>query len=139
LYVAGVCYPNPLAADVVNSLKEEGYRLILASDPTTPNESQIIRTRWAGLNPDDFELITSFEDFHHCKPNLRYYQEILDIQNLKADECIMVGNDIVCDMTANKLGLDVFLITAESQEKYCYDASIYKSGSLQDFCDFMTK
>ncbi len=40
-----------------------------------------------------------------------YYQEILDRQGLKAEECLMIGNDKREDLAAGKLGIRTYLVT----------------------------
>lgn len=131
--------PNNSAKNVIQSLKEHNYRLILATDPMSPKDAQILRTKQAGLDPNDFELITSYEDFHYCKPNLNYFREILTRQNLTPQECIMVGDEIVSDMSASALGLSVFLITSNNDNYSASDLAKYPNGSLTDLCDYLTK
>jgi len=131
-------HKNKIANIVIEMLKNSGYDLLIATDPIMPQFAQKLRTKWAGLEADDFLMITSYENFHYCKPKTEYYQEILDKLKISAEKCIMVGNDIGNDMIASKIGLDIFLITqnlcsADKSHTNC------KSGSLTDFCDFMLK
>ena len=47
----------------------------------------------------------------HCKPNPEYYQDILKMTGLKADEALMIGNDIKEDIEpTSMLGIDSLLI-----------------------------
>ena len=69
------------------------------------------RIRWAGLDPADFETVTTYENSRFCKPDPRYYREILNNAGLAPEECIMVGNDVREDMAAQTLGMQVFLLT----------------------------
>ncbi len=105
------CGFNPEAAEVIGWLKERDTRRILATQPLFPKIATLQRIRWAGLDPADFEWMTSYENSRHCKPDVRYYQDILDEAGLKPEECIMVGNDAREDMVAEKLGMRVFLLT----------------------------
>ena len=66
--------------------------------------------RWAFLDPADFELITSYENMHFCKPHPEYYQEILDYLGEEAASCMMVGNEVEEDMVAGSLGMKTFLL-----------------------------
>ena len=95
----------------MEKLKQLGLKIIIATNPFFPKIATHQRITWAGLNPNDFALVTTYENSRFCKPNLAYYQDILDKFGLKADECIMVGNDMGEDMIAQKLGLKVFLLT----------------------------
>ncbi len=99
------------AAETVARLKERGKTLVLASNPIFPRIAQENRMRWAGLDPADFEYITSYENSRYCKPNPAYYTEICEKLRLSPSDCIMVGNDAREDLAARKVGLDVFLLT----------------------------
>ena len=44
----------------------------------------------AGLSTDDFALITTYDNSSYCKPNPKYYVEILEKFGLKPEECLMV-------------------------------------------------
>ena len=115
----------PLASEVISLVKELGLRLVLATNPVFPSIATEKRIKWAGLSPSDFELYTTYENSSFCKPNIAYYEEIIKKLGLKAEECLMVGNDVTDDMIAEKLGMKVFLLT---------DCLINKTGrSLSDF------
>ena len=43
--------------------------------------------------------------------NLKYYEEILEKNGLKPEECVMIGNDVSEDMITEKLGMKAFLLT----------------------------
>ena len=105
------CGFAPEAAPLVRRLKESGLRVILATNPLFPAVATESRIRWAGLEPSDFEWVTTYENSCYCKPNPAYYQEILDKLGLDAGECVMVGNDVQEDGAAAKLGLRVFILT----------------------------
>lgn len=109
--VAEVCGHNPAAKALIDGLKERGLRLVLATNPLFPAIATHSRVRWAGLEPEDFCHITTYENSRFCKPNPDYYREILDKLGLQPEECVMVGNDEGEDGAAAKLGLQVFLLT----------------------------
>ena len=109
--VAAVCGKVPAAKALIDGLKARGLRLVLATNPLFPAIATHSRVRWAGLEPTDFVHITTYENSSRCKPNPAYYQEILDKLGLRAEECVMVGNDAQEDGTAAKVGLPVFLLT----------------------------
>lgn len=109
--VAQVCGHDPASKKLIDSLKARGLRLVLATNPLFPAIATHSRIRWAGLEPEDFELVTTYENSSCSKPNPAYYQEILDKLGLKAGECVMVGNDATEDVAAAKVGLPVFLLT----------------------------
>lgn len=121
----------------VLSLKDKGYKLVLATNPLFPKDAINHRISWAGFSPDFFDYITYFEHNHYCKPQLKYYEEILRDINKKPEECLMVGNDVQEDLIAGKLGIKTYLITDnllhKSDESICCD---YK-GSYMEFVNFL--
>ena len=70
--IKDICGFAPGAAEVVKRLKEKGLRVALETNPLFPNIATESRIRWAGLEPKDFELLTTYETSRHCKPNLDY-------------------------------------------------------------------
>ena len=109
--VQAVCGHNPQAKETVDFIKSKGLRVALATNPIFPAIATEKRTAWAGLSVEDFELYTTYENSSYCKPNLKYYQEIIDKLGVTPEECLMVGNDVSDDMVAEKLGMKVFLLT----------------------------
>ena len=127
-----VCGHNPQAAETIALVKQKGLRVTLATNPIFPAIATESRIRWAGLSPEDFELYTTYENARYCKPNLKYYQDILDQMGLQAEECLMVGNDVTEDMVVRQLGMKVFLLTdciINSEEK---DISVYPNGGFPE-------
>ncbi|MBE6932433.1 MAG: HAD family hydrolase [Ruminococcaceae bacterium] len=138
--VQEVCGFDPNAAKTVRSLKERGIRVILATNPIFPAIATQSRIRWAGMEPADFELITTYENIGRSKPYPAYYEEILRRQNLRAEECLMVGNDVRDDMVAEKLGMKVFLLTDNLINKADVDISVFPNGGfdqLQAYIDHL--
>lgn len=63
------CGFNPKAAETVRLLKDKGYRVVLATNPLFPSIATESRIRWAGLEPSEFDLYTTYENTSYCKPN----------------------------------------------------------------------
>ena len=135
--VQKVCGYNPAAAEAVRKIKAKGYRVALATNPLFPAIGTESRIRWAGLEPDDFELFTSYENSHFCKPNPAYYQEVVEKLGVDPRECLMVGNDAVEDIAAEKLGMQVFLITDCLLNKKEVDISGYPQGTFADLLRYL--
>ncbi len=132
-----VCGFNPKAAETVNELKKKNLRLILATNPLFPSIATEKRTRFAGLEPDDFEFFTSYENIGYCKPSPKYYEDILNRTGLKAEECLMVGNDVGDDMVAETLGLKVFLLTDCLINNTDEDIIKYPNGDFDDLLTYI--
>ena len=130
-----MCGYHPKAAETVRALKEKGFRVALATNPIFPQIATAQRIRWTGLTPEDFELFTTYENSHFCKPNLSYYEEVLERLGVTPQECLMVGNDVSEDMIAEKLGMKVFLLTDCLINKEDKDISVYPSGSFEQLLE----
>lgn len=129
--------PSRFAIDSVIELKQRGYTLVVATNPLFPMEAIHQRIEWAGLEPKDFVLITSFEEMHFCKPNPNYYAEILSRIGKKAEECMMVGNDVEEDLVAGTLGIKTYLIEDNILNKKGLKWKADFSGSYEDFYKFV--
>lgn len=132
-----VCGCDPRAAALVAELKARGVRVILATNPLFPAIATESRIRWAGMEPEQFELYTTYENIGLCKPNLAYYDEILKRQGLTAADCVMVGNDVGDDMVAAKLGMRVFLLTDCLINRENEDLSAYPQGDFDALRAFL--
>lgn len=94
----------------VNLLKEKGYACHIATNPMFPRLAIDQRIEWTGIDPSQFSSVTYFEESHYCKPQIQYYQEILDKHQLDPKQTMMVGNNELEDMIARNLGLETFLV-----------------------------
>ena len=130
--VKNSCGYTPKAAEIVRSLKAAGVRVALATNPVFPAIATESRIRWAGLEPEEFELYTTYENIGFCKPNLDYYREILRRMELDAADCLMVGNDVDEDMVAGQMGMEVFLLTDHLINKSGTDINAFPHGSFDD-------
>ncbi len=131
------CGYNPKAAEAVNTIKQMGFRVALATNPIFPAIATQKRIAWAGLTPGDFELYTTYENSRYCKPNLAYYQEVISALGVSAEECLMVGNDVSEDMIAKQLGMKVFLLTDCLINKDEADISVYPNGSFDQLLEYV--
>ena len=131
------CGFDPRAAEAIRQIKALGLRTVLATNPLFPPIATQSRVRWAGLEPEDFEFITTYDNSCFCKPNPDYYREILGKLNLKAEECVMVGNDVNEDMVARELGMKGFLLTDCILNKDNKDISQYPCGSFPELLDYI--
>ena len=131
------CGYNPDTPKVISALKGMGYSLILATNPLFPAVGTHARARWAGLDVSDFRIITTFENSYHCKPNLDYYRDILANIGAKAEDCLMVGNDVDEDMITEQLGMKVYLVTDCLINRTGKDISVYPNGDIKGLLDYI--
>ena len=120
-------------------LKEKKYRIVLATNPVFPGIATESRIRWAGLQPSDFELYTTYENSHYCKPNVAYYEEILQKIGCRPEECVMIGNDVAEDMVVQKIGMRAFLLTDCLINQSGEDISVYPHGTFVDLKEYLIR
>ena len=131
-----VTRPDPRLGKMVHQLKEKNYKLALATTPLFPKAATYKRMEWAGLNPKDFDLITTYENSHYAKPNPKYFKEIINKLETDASDCLMVGNDTEDDMGCIRTGMDIFFISNCLINKKNIDLSDYKQSDLDAFIEF---
>jgi FMN phosphatase YigB (HAD superfamily) len=102
---------RPEAVPLIEWALSCGLRVAIATDPLFPRKATYHRLRWAGFDPERFELISTFEEFHFSKTHPAYYAEVLGRLGWPEGPVLMVGNDVERDlMPAHRLGLKTYLI-----------------------------
>lgn len=96
---------------VVNELKKNNFRLILTTNPLFPKIAVENRLRWAGIDANLFDYITSFENSHSCKPSLSYYHEVFKNADIHIENTMMIGNDSLEDGVVEECGIPLYLVT----------------------------
>jgi len=102
--------PHPDARPMLEHLIREGYTVVIATNAVFPRIATEERMRWGNVHGLPYTLVTTYETWHSCKPNLAYYREILSTINIKPEDCIMIGNDLQEDVVAGKLGMRTYLV-----------------------------
>ncbi len=131
------CGYTPAAREIIDTVKANGLRRALVTNPIFPRIATECRIAWAGLSTSDFELVTTYENSRHCKPNLDYYRDVMQALGVTPEECLMVGNDVGEDMIAQALGCRVFLLTECLINTKDVDISVYPNGNYDDLIDFI--
>ena len=122
---------------IISYIRSKGIKTVLATNPLFPSMATEKRMTWAGLNRDDFEYVSVYENSSFSKPNPKYYEEILKKLNLDADDCLMVGNDVEEDMIAENAGIKTFLVTDQLISRKSSDISSYRHGDLDDLIEYI--
>lgn len=125
--------PNPAAARAVETLASKGYTLVLTTMPMFPLAAVRARLKWAGVDPDAFSRITTFDNSSSTKPNLTYYAENLAAVGLRGCDVLMVGNNTIEDLAALDVGTDAYLVTDFLIDAAGYDLATVKHGSIEEF------
>ena len=131
------CGYDKRAKETVDAIKARGFRVALATNPIFPSIATEKRMAWAGFEPTDFELFTTYENSCYCKPNPLYYRAVVDALNIDPEDCLMVGNDVDEDMIAQKLGMKVFLLTDCLINKEEKDISVYPHGNFDALLEYV--
>jgi FMN phosphatase YigB (HAD superfamily) len=126
----------PPSREIVYGLRDKGYRLVLATNPLFPAVAVAARLRWIGLFFEDFEHVTSIENSRYCKPDLRYFEEILQAIGKTPEKCMMVGNNAAEDMSALRLGMAGFLVTDCLENEAGEEIGKFRHGSLLEFAAY---
>ncbi|HHZ13876.1 MAG: HAD family hydrolase [Caldicoprobacterales bacterium] len=127
----------PEIVESIEVLKDKGYELVVATNPIFPVKAIHKRIEWAGLDIDDFSYISCYEKNTFCKPNIQFYQEVLDAIGKGPENCYMVGNDVQEDLIAGELGIETYLITDYLIDRNNGDIESTYKGNYQDFYEFV--
>ena len=129
--------PNPVSNQIVKRAKERGFETYLATNPVFPRCATMNRIRWAGLDAEDFKVITTYETCTYCKPNPEYFRGILEEFSLEPSECLMVGNDVAEDLSIRSLGVKTYLVTDTMENKKNLPIDAEYMGTLDELLKFI--
>ena len=102
---------HSLSGRLIDAVRARGWQVILATNPIFPRDVVDARISWGGLDGDKFSHVTTYETAHFCKPNPDFFQENLNLLQLEAERCLMVGNDTLHDLSASLVGMQTCLLT----------------------------
>ncbi len=126
----------PDAVPIIEWAQSSGFRIAIATDPLFPYKATYHRLRWAGFDPAQFEIISTFEHFHFSKTYPEYYAEVLGRMGWPEGSVLMVGNDIERDiLPAQRLGLKTYLIDGESASTSGPEAGRGKLADLRPWLE----
>ncbi|HJS17975.1 MAG TPA: DinB family protein [Anaerolineales bacterium] len=92
--------------------------------------------RWAGIDPQSIELISTFEHFHFSKNHPAYYAEVMGHLGWPEGPVLMVGNDIERDLApAHRLGLATYLVDGDSASSPGFEAGRGKLADLRPWLE----
>jgi HAD superfamily hydrolase (TIGR01549 family) len=103
---------KPEAAELVAWCRSQGFTLAVATNPLFPREATLQRIHWAGLDPDDFQFFSTYENFHFTKPSIAYYAECLGRLGWPEGPIVMVGDNLTHDLLPMEaMGFPTYWIT----------------------------
>jgi|BioPla2DNA2_1021312.scaffolds.fasta_scaffold64107_1 FMN phosphatase YigB (HAD superfamily) len=130
--------PFPGVPQMMEKLSARGVKIVIATNPVFPLTAIEQRLEWAGVGHLDYDLITTYENMHFCKPQPAYYEEICDYIGVKPNKCLMVGNDTGEDLIAGQLGIKTFLLTNMLIDKGAPFKPDWR-GELEQLFNFLEK
>jgi FMN phosphatase YigB (HAD superfamily) len=95
-----VTHPAPEAVHIVDFAYQQGWQVVIATNPMFPFTATRQRLEWAGVPIDcyPYELVTSYETLHFCKPSPEYYAETLAQIGWPDQPVAMLGNSLADDV-----------------------------------------
>jgi putative hydrolase of the HAD superfamily len=89
----------PGALDALGRLRQKGYRLWLLSNAQRIFTAYELRHLGLGEQLDGIYISS---DYRCRKPDVRFFRALLQEQGLKAENCLMIGNDLHTDIGGAK-------------------------------------
>ena len=134
--LSGITKQRMEAASLIEWALSKGYRVAIATDPLFPRKATHHRIRWAGLDPEHVELISSYENFHFTKTQPAYYAEVLGRLGWPEGSILMVGNDVDRDLIpAHRLGLATYFIDGATDSSPGFEAGRGKLADLRPWLE----
>ena len=109
------------ASDFIHKLHDEGYAIVIATNPIYSKAAIIQRMAWGNLPLDEsiYAIITHAENMHFSKPDPAYYAEILGRVGVEPDEALMVGDSNKNDIdAASVVGIHTYKTDAKHFVKF---------------------
>ena len=128
----GHAHPRYGAGQFVQSAADKGYRLALATNPIFPTMAVMERLKWAQVDPGLFEFVPGLETMGSCKPQVAYFQELMDRLDTDPATCLMIGNDVQQDLAASNAGMDTFLVEGQVVDRGTGGFEPDARGTLND-------
>ena len=129
--------PLPVAKTIAELLLEKNVPVVLATNPIFPPEAVEQRVFWGKLQTEHFDLITTMNNMHYCKPNPDYYSEIAEMIGVRPEKCLMAGNDAQEDLAAAKAGMETFLVDDFLLNRTGAEPQSHYRGRLTDLLQFI--
>ncbi len=126
---------KPEARQVVQRALELGCDVVIATNPLFPAMAIQQRLEWAGVADLPYRLVTTYENSRAAKPNLLYFEQILEAIDQPAEASLVVGDEDM-DMVAAHLGCPTFLVSGPRTElepttpKPTYRGTLAEVGTL---------
>lgn len=102
--------PVPGAREAIEGAMDLGLKVAVATNPIFPLAAVRHRMAWAGVDDLPFDVVTSYETMHACKPMAEYFLETAELIGVAPDRCLMVGDDATLDLPAAATGMRTYYV-----------------------------
>jgi len=113
------CTPDTDAVQTLETLRNRGDRLAVATNPLFPLTAVQQRLAWGGVPVENFpyEAIGAFDQYHFAKPDPAFFAEMLARMGWPDGPVVLIGDDPLRDVAAGiALGLPVYWIPRNGQQ-----------------------
>ena len=139
-YITEVIDYKANADQALKKLKEKGYRLVLATTTArrtidlynNQNKNLMSKAKFDEV----FDLILSNDEVKEKKPSPEIYLKVLEMLNVKAEECLVVEDSLEGVMSANSAGIEVLNIPDKFSEKNQKEIDKLADFKLNNFEEF---
>ncbi|AET68948.1 putative HAD superfamily hydrolase [Desulfosporosinus orientis DSM 765] len=101
--------PNTQGVKSVEYAIQQGFSTAIVSSPLMPLAAVEEQVRWAGLRPEQLKVIAALDNFHYCKPQMGFFQEVSEKLGIRPQGCLLVSNN-ENDMICRGLGMKTFFL-----------------------------
>lgn len=129
---------NELAKNFISWCKKNFQYVVLSTNPLFPQIATYTRIKWLGIDPNSFDLVTTYENSSFCKPNPLYFIDLLKKFNLKSEEVIMIGNNDLEDYDcSSKAGIECVIV--DDTRIKCEKIDVKNHCSFSSLIDYLSK
>ena len=100
---------KPEARRIVQLAFDLGLDVVIATNPVFPAVAVYQRLAWASVDDFPYDLVTTYENSRATKPNLLYFEHVLESIGHPPEATLVVGDEDM-DMVAAHLGCRTFLV-----------------------------
>lgn len=137
--LAELIRPFPQSRAIMQSCFDKNLKVALATNPVFPGPVVEARLRSAGLDDFPYHHISSYENSHYCKPNPRFFLDILAKLELDPSQAVMVGNDTHYDLPSPRTGIASFLVDTCLIDHGGLDRNATWRGDHNDLLQFVRR
>ena len=132
---------KPYADELIRSLKEQGYVLVIATTTRKKNmdiyryENEKIRSK-APID-EYFSLVYTREDAVKIKPDPEIYLKVLETLQVKAEECLVFEDSLIGIEAANAAGIDAVAVYDKYSDQEWEDICRIATFQIESFAEII--